>query len=315
MGSFEKGVHLEGWWSHSGDWGTEYEEIKMKLLKGIPLLLASLQLLSPGLCDKLEDNDYEDYEDFGEVETLSKEGITKTLSSAYDELSDLTDQLQNALDQTIKEADEYLASKSKDEYLPPKKKDEYIPPKKKDEYIPPKKKEKVKERPYLPPTRRPETGYVSPDKDDTDDTEPPEVESSYNLPPPPPGYDKYLQSLNSIENDLKSLQDDHTIVTTYTVPPGSPLPDNHILVPPELLQFPSDSEFAKPLEEDAEEVFIVDSYIPKEEERIPKEVEFERQEEETTEPSPAINILKYIPLFIVTTIAMAASIVFGNVIG
>merc|ERR1711971_883561 len=283
-----------------------YEEIKMKLLKGTPLLLlASLQLLSPGLCDKLEDNDSEDYEDFGEVDILSKEGITKTLSSAYDELNDLTDQLQNALDETIKEADEYLASKSEDEYLPP--------PKKKDEYIPPKKKEKVKERPYLPPTRRPETGYVSPTKDDIDDTEPPEVESSYNLPPPPPGYDKYLKSLQSIENDLKSFQDDHTIVTTYTVPPGSPLPDNHILVSPELLQFPSDSEFAKPLEEDAEEVFIVDSYIPKEE---VEEVEFERQEEETTtEPSPAINILKYIPLFIVTTIAMAASIVFGNVIG
>jgi len=263
-----------------------------------------LQLLSPGLCDKLEDNDSEDYEDFGEVDILSKEGITKTLSSAYDELNDLTDQLQNALDETIKEADEYLASKSEDEYLPPKKKDEYIPPKK---------KEKVKERPYLPPTRRPETGYVSPTKDDIDDTEPPEVESSYNLPPPPPGYDKYLKSLQSLENDLKSLQDDHTIVTTYTVPPGSPLPDNHILVSPELLQFPSDSEFAKPLEEDAEEVFIVDSYIPKEE---VEEVEFERQEEETTtEPSPAINILKYIPLFIVTTIAMAASIVFGNVIG
>jgi len=34
MGSFETGVHLEGWWSYSGDWGTEYEEIKMKLLKG-----------------------------------------------------------------------------------------------------------------------------------------------------------------------------------------------------------------------------------------------------------------------------------------
>jgi len=70
-----------------------------------------LQLLSPGLCDKLEDNDSEDYEDFGEVDILSKEGITKTLSSAYDELNDLTDQLQNALDETIKEADEYLASK------------------------------------------------------------------------------------------------------------------------------------------------------------------------------------------------------------
>jgi len=277
----------------------------MKLLKRTPLLLlASLQLLSPGLCDEFEDNDYSDYSDSGEVDILSKEGITKTLSSAYDELSDLTDQLQNALDETIKEADEYLASKSEDEYLPPKKKDEYIPPKK---------KEKVKERPYLPPTRRPETGYVSPTKDDTDDTEPPEVESSYNLPPPPPGYDKYLKSLQSLENDLKSLQDDHTIVTTYTVPPGSPLPDNHILVSPELLQFPSDSEFAKPLEEDAEEVFIVDSYIPKEE---VEEVEFEKQVEETsTEPSPAINILKYIPLFIVTTIAMAASIVFGNVIG
>merc|ERR1711983_18185 len=122
----------------------------MKLLKGIPLLLASLQLLSPGLCDEFEDNDSGDSD---EVEILSKEGITKTLSSAYDELSDLTNQLQNALDETIKEADEYLASKSEDEYLPPKKKDEYIPPKKKDEYIPPKKKEKVKERPYLPPTR------------------------------------------------------------------------------------------------------------------------------------------------------------------
>ena len=109
-----------------------------------------MQLLSPGLCNELEDN---------EVETLSKEGITKTLTSAYDELSDLTDQLQNALDETIKEAEKReVVSISEDDYLPPKKKDEKIPPKK---------KVKVKDRPYLPPTRRPETGYVSPSKHDT----------------------------------------------------------------------------------------------------------------------------------------------------
>jgi len=255
----------------------------MKLLKRITLLLASVQLLSPGLCNELEDN---------EVETLSKEGITKTLTSAYDELSDLTDQLQNALDETIKEAEKReVVSISEDDYLPPKKKDEKIPPKK---------KVKVKDRPYLPPTRRPETGYVSPSKHDTGDPEPPEVESSYNLPPPPPGYDDYLQS----------LQADHTIVTTYTVPPGSPLPADHIIVSPELLHFPSDSEYAKPLEEDVEDFSIVDSYITKEE---VEEVFSEKLE--TSTAAPAIDILKYIPLFIVTTIAMAASIVFGNIIG
>ena len=108
-----------------------------------------MQLLSPGLCNELEDN---------EVETLSKGGVTKTLTSAYDELNDLTDQLQTALDETIKEAGKReVSSKSEDDYLLPKKKDEYIPPKK---------KVKVKDRPYLPPTRRPETGYVSPSKHD-----------------------------------------------------------------------------------------------------------------------------------------------------
>jgi len=283
----------------------------MKLLTRIPFLLAGLQLLSLGRGDKLEDKD-------SEKEKLSKEGITKTLTSAYDELSDLTDQLQDALDDTIKEAEKRevkLASQSEDEYLPPKKKkkDEYIPPKKKDEYIPPKKKVKVKkERPYLPPTRRPETGYVSPSKHDTNNhPEPPELASSYGLPPPPPGYDAYLQN----------LKNDHTIVTTYTVPPGSPLPDNHIIVPPEHLHFPPDIGYAKPLEdndlyhEDSEDVFIVDSYIPKEE--VIEEVYYEKHEtyETTPAPTPVIDIFKYIPLFIVTTIAMAASIVFGNIIG
>ena len=258
--------------------------------------------------------------DSGE-EVLSKVGITKTLTSAYDELSDLTDQLQDALDDTIKEAEKRevkLSSKSEDEYLPPQKKDEYIPPKKKDEYIPPKKKVKVKkERPYLPPTRRPETGYVSPSKHDTGHPGPPEVVSSYGLPPPPPGYADYLQS----------LQADHTIVTTYTVPPGSPLPDNHIIVTPEHLHFPPDSGYAEPLKdndlyhEESEDVFIVDSYIPKEEvEEVYHEEHLEEHHhyEETTNaptPAPVIDFLKYIPLFIVTTIAMAASIVFGNIIG
>lgn len=253
---------------------------------------------------------------------MSKEGITKTLTSAYDELSDLTDQLQDALDDTIKEAekrevklpsksgDDYLPPKKKDEYIPPKKKDKYIPPKKKDEYIPPKKKVKVKkERPYLPPTRRPETGYVSPSKHDSGHHEPPELVSSYGLPPPPPGYDEYLQS----------LQADHTIVTTYTVPPGSPLPDNHIIVSPEHLHFPPDSGYAEPLEdlyhEDSEDVFIVDSYIPKEEVEEVYHEEHHSYEETTPAPTPVIDFLKYIPLFIVTTIAMAASIVFGNIIG
>ena len=260
--------------------------------------------------------------DSGE-EKLSKEGITKTLTSAYDELSDLTDQLQDALDVTIKESekreiklskkreDEYLPPIKKDDYIPPKKKDKYIPPKKKDEYIPPKKKVKVKERPYLPPTRRPETGYVSPSKHDTGHQDPPELVSSYGLPPPPPGYDNYLESLKA----------DHTIVTTYTVPPGSPLPDNHIIVPPEHLHFPPGSEYAEPLEdndlyhEESEDVFIVDSYIPKDE--VIEEVYYEKHEtyETTPAPAPTIDILKYIPLFIVTTIAMAASIVFGNIIG
>ena len=66
------------------------------------------------------------------------------------------------------------------------------------------------------------------------------------------------------------------------------------------------TEYAKALEEDAEDFSIVDSYIPKE------EVYSEKLE---TSTAPVIDILKYIPLFIVTTIAMAASIVFGNIIG
>ena len=269
-----------------------------------------MQLLSLGRGDKLEDKDSGEDE-----EVLSKKGITKTLTSAYDELSDLTDQLQDALDDTIKEAEKRevkLSSKSEDEYLPPLKKLEYIPPQKKDEYIPPKKKVKVKkERPYLPPTRRPETGYVSPSKHDTGHPGPPELVSSYGLPPPPPGYDDYLQS----------LQADHTIVTTYTVPPGSPLPDNHVIVSPEHLHFPPDSGYAEPLEdndlyhEDSEDVFIVDSYIPKEEVEEVYHEEHHHYEETTPAPAPVIDFLKYIPLFIVTTIAMAASIVFGNIIG
>ena len=55
-------------------------------------------------------------------------------------------------------------------------------------------------------------------------------------------------------------------VATYTVPPGAPLPDNHVLVPPELLSFPADSLYATPLEEEdeddvedfSEDVIIVD---------------------------------------------------------
>ena len=42
-------------------------------------------------------------------------------------------------------------------------------------------------------------------------------------------------------------------------------------------------------------------------------MESERQEEAPT--NTVIDILKYIPLFIVTTIAMAASIVIGNIVG
>ena len=109
----------------------------------------------------------------------------------------------------------------------------------------------------------------------TGDPEPPEVVSSYNLPPPPPGYDDYLQS----------LQADHTIVTTYTVPPGSPLPADHIIVSPELLHFPQDSEYAKLLEEDAEDFSIVDSYIPKEE----VEEVFSEKLETSTTPAPVID--------------------------
>ena len=104
-------------------------------------------------------------------------------------------------------------------------------------------------------------------------------------------------------------------MTTYTVPPGSPLPADHIIVSPELLHFPSDSEYAKPLEEDAEDFSLVDSYIPKDE--VIEEVYYEKHEtyETTPAPAPTIDFLKDIPLFIVTTIAMAASIVFGNIIG
>ena len=100
-------------------------------------------------------------------------------------------------------------------------------------------------------------------------------------------------------------------MTTYTVPPGSPLPADHIIVSPELLHFPSDSEYAKPLEENVEDFSIMDNYIPKEE----VEEVFSEKLETSTATNPAIDILKYIPLFIVTTIAMAASIVFGNIIG
>ena len=71
------------------------------------------------------------------------------------------------------------------------------------------------------------------------------------------------------------------------------------------------TEYAKPLEEDAEDFSIVDSYIPKEE----VEEVYSEKLETSTAPAPTIDILKYIPLFIVTTIAMAASIVFGNIIG
>ena len=112
----------------------------------------------------------------------------------------------------------------------------------------------------------------------TGDPKPPEVESSYNLPPPPPGYDDYLQS----------LQADHTIVTTYTVPPGSPLPADHIIVSAELLHLPQDSEYAKPLEEDVEDFSIMDSYITKEE----VEEMFSEKLETSTATTTVIDILK-----------------------
>jgi len=234
------------------------------------------------------------------------EYIPPNIRDEYDELSDLQDQLEEALDETLKEVEKRV--KGQDEYIPPKKVE-----------YPPKKRVKEKERPYLTPTRRPITG----DK-------PPELESSYGLPPPPPGYDKYLQKLNNTEDALYSIKPspvkEGVFVATYTVPPGAPLPDNHVLVPPELLSFPADSLYATPLEEEdeddvedfSEDVIIVDPRDQIEyntqKPRGPKEVvESERQEEAPT--NTVIDILKYIPLFIVTTIAMAASIVIGNIVG
>ena len=77
-------------------------------------------------------------------------------------------------------------------------------------------------------------------------------------------------------------------MTTYTVPAGSPLPADHIIVSPKLLHLPQDSEYAKPLEEDVEDFSIVDSYITKEE----LEEMFSEKLETSTATATVNDILK-----------------------
>ena len=75
------------------------------------------------------------------------------------------------------------------------------------------------------------------------------------------------------------------VVTTYTVPPPALVPAEHFTFPEaaaaEAVQLPG-AEYEAVTEAGA---------------------------------APVIDLLKYVPLFLVTTISMAASIVFGNFVG
>ena len=84
------------------------------------------------------------------------------------------------------------------------------------------------------------------------------------------------------------------VVTTYTVPPPAPAPSPaHLsLVPAEHFTFPEAAA--------AEAVQLPGA-------------EYEAVTEAGA--APVIDLLKYVPLFLVTTISMAASIVFGNFVG
>ena len=84
------------------------------------------------------------------------------------------------------------------------------------------------------------------------------------------------------------------VVTTYTVPPPAPAPGPaHLsLVPAEHFTFPEAAA--------AEAVQLPGA-------------EYEAVTEAGA--APVIDLLKYVPLFLVTTISMAASIVFGNFVG
>ena len=84
------------------------------------------------------------------------------------------------------------------------------------------------------------------------------------------------------------------VVTTYTVPPPAPAPAPAYLslVPAEHFTFPEAAA--------AEAVQLPGA-------------EYEAVTEAGA--APVIDLLKYVPLFLVTTISMAASIVFGNFVG
>ena len=93
---------------------------------------------------------------------------------------------------------------------------------------------------------------------------------------------------------LVSIPSSPVVVTTYTVPPPAPTPapsPAHLsLVPAEHFTFPEAAA--------AEAVQLPGA-----------------EYEAVTEAAPVIDLLKYVPLFLVTTISMAASIVFGNFVG
>ena len=239
-----------------------------------------------------------------EEETKSEESDDKRgkrLSTAYDELNDLTQQLTATLEKgrlltkTINKSDGFKDLLTSSSYVTPR----LTPPS--SDYIP------------VPP---------------------PELESSYqvpsevSLPPPPPGYDEYLHQLQGgyIPPSVKDVSPSPVwvTVTTYTVPHQSEYhqsPNSHVYIPPKKINFPGEDTLAKPQIDDGlytsykDDDNIEDVVFVKQEKYNLPEVYLQRQEDTTTEAPPAIDLLKYIPLFIVTTVAVAASIVFGTFIG
>ena len=238
-------------------------------------------------------------------EDHDKEG--KRLSTAYEELNDLTKQLTATLEKgriltkSINKSDGFQDLLTSSSYVTPR---------------------------------------LSPPSSDYIPVPPPELESSYklpsevSLPPPPPGYDDYLHQLQegyippSIKDPESSVSPSPVwvTVTTYTVPLQSEYhhsQDSHVYIPPTKITFPGDDVLAKPLDDhglysykddNKEDVYVV-KHEKLQEYHLPETYELQQLEETTTEPPPVIDLLKYIPLFLVTTIAVAASIVFGTLIG
>jgi len=151
-----------------------------------------------------------------------------------------------------------------------------------------------------------------------------------SLPPPPPGYYDYLNTIfinqgyvsppppypDTFFSSQAIIDPTPSEVSTYTVSPTS-----HVYVPPVHLAFPGgDDLYAKPSEDTGIYTGHTNDSIPVHhvahvEVTSPYPEIVSHNYHEVTTPRPVIDLLKYLPLFIVTTIATAASVIFSNIIG